>query len=72
MLTNKQLKELHTDLVKYGVNVKQVAEKLNISETAVYNILNGKVKKATNSIKQMIEIRNEAKQNWLNFLNSAK
>jgi plasmid maintenance system antidote protein VapI len=70
MLTNRELKVLWNDLVKYNVTIAQVAEKLGVSETAVYNILNGKTKKAHEAIKQMIEMRNEAKTKWLDFLNS--
>ena len=54
MLTNKQLKELWSDLTKYNVTIAQVAKSLGVSETAVYNILNGKTKKAHEAIKQMI------------------
>jgi plasmid maintenance system antidote protein VapI len=72
MLTNKQLKELWSDLTKYNVTIAQVAKSLGVSETAVYNILNGKTKKAHEAIKQMIEMRNDAKTTWLNFLNSTK
>ena len=72
MLTNKQLKDLWHDLTKYNVTIAQVADKLGVSETAVYNILNGKTKKAHEAIKLMIEMRKTAKQDWLNFLNSTK
>ena len=72
MLTNKQLKELWSDLTKYNVTIAQVAKALGVSETAVYNILNGKAKKAHEAIKLMMEMRNTAKQDWLNFLNSSK
>jgi len=70
MLTNKQLKDLWTDLTKYNVTIAQVADKLGVSETAVYNILNGKTKKAHEAIKLMIEMRNNARAEWLDYLNA--
>jgi len=72
MLTNKQLKELWSDLTKYNVTIAQVAKALGVSETAVYNILNGKTKKTHEAIKLMIEMRKTAKISWLNLLNSTK
>jgi plasmid maintenance system antidote protein VapI len=72
MLTNKQLKDLWSDLTKYNVTIAQVAEKLGVSETAVYNILNGKTKKAHEAIKLMIEMRKTAKEQWNAYLNDNK
>lgn len=69
MLTKLQLQNLNTDLKTYNVSVEDIAKELNISTTAVYNILNGKVQKAKTSIEKIIEMRDKAKQEWIDYLN---
>lgn len=69
MLTKLQLQKLNTDLKTYNVSVQDISKELGISTTAVYNILNGKVQKAKTSIEKIIEVRDNAKQKWIDYLN---